>query len=303
MTTAPGFKDFYPTPKPVIEKMLEGLDLHLIENVLDLGAGAGVIGQFILDEKERTRYDGAQRHYYGGRERLADIDAVELNPDLQLVLRGKGFRLVHDDILSFDTFKVYHLIVGNLPFSIGAECLQRALSLLERSGGHMRVIVNAETLRNPYTNLRKTLKHRLEELGADIEYLPGAFVQGERPTGVDAALVKLHLERPAAPSIILEHLKQAERVEGCEARPDAQLVEADFAAALVARFNLEARAGIRLIKEYEAMRPHILDSLNSDGEPGEYAKPLIKLEVEGGSEYRGDQINHSPGCARSIGAF
>lgn len=280
-------EDFYPTPTKVIDTMLAGLDLNFIEDVLDLGAGRGVIGQYILDKKE-----AASRNHYG-RQRLARVDVVEINPDFYDVLRGKGFRLVHDDILSFDTFKVYHLIIANFPFSIGAECLQRALALLERSGGHLRCLVNAETITNPFTNVRNAVVRRLEELGAEIEYLTGAFVAGDRPTQVDAALIKLHVKRAEAPSIILDSLNRAESHRENVPRPDAQIVEADFASAMVARFNLEARLGIRLIDEYNALRPHILDRIKKedDDDKHDYSKPLIKLTVEGASDYSADHVN------------
>src|SRR5207248_11038295 len=124
------------------------------------------------------------------------------------------------------------------PFSIGAECLQRALTLIERSGGHLRCLINAETLRNPFTRVRETVKRKLEELGAEIEYLPGEFTSGERPTKVEGALIKLYVERPEVPSIILDALKKAPEVAGEDDRA-AQLVERDFMSALVARFNVE----------------------------------------------------------------
>lgn len=282
-------EDFYPTPTPVIEKMLDGLELDLIEDVLDLGAGRGVISQHIVDAKEARRY-----HRYSARERLVHVDAVEINPDFHDVLRGKGFRLVHDDILTFETLKIYHLIIANFPFSIGAECLQRALSLVERNGGHLRCLVNAETIRNPFTNERKTLVKRLSDLEAEIEYLSGEFASGPRPTPVDAALIKLHVKRPEAPSIILENLRRAETHQASAPKANNQLVGADFASAMVAQFNLEARAGIRLIEEYSALKPYILDRIkkeSDDEERYDYSKPLIKLEVEGASDHAGGQIN------------
>lgn len=266
-------EDFYPTPPDVIDVMVDGLDFDLIEDVLDLGAGRGVLGQHIIEKKESRRYGY-------GRERLAHIDVVEINPDFYDVLRGKGFRLVHDDILTFETLKVYHLIIANFPFSIGAECLQRALALIERNGGHLRCLVNAETVRNRSTNLRKTLMRRLEELGAEIEFLPGAFVAGERPTQVDAALIKLYVDRPEAPSLLLDHLKRAEP-QNESTRSDTQIAEANFASAMVARFNLEARAGIRLIQEYDALKPHILTRIKSESDEHDYSEPIIKLEVKG----------------------
>lgn len=280
--TTPFIDDFYPTPTPLIERMLEGIKLDEVEEIIDLGAGRGDISEYITKARER----GSYRHY----RRSASIDVVEINPDLQAMLRGKGFRLVHDDILTFDTHKVYDLIIANFPFSIGAECLQKALSLLERSGGHLRCIVNAETLKNPYTKLRKTVKRKLEDLGAEIEYLPGEFTSADRPTKVEGALIKLYVERPEAPSIILDSLRKAKEVEAEDERP-AALVGTDYVTALIARFNVECRAGIKMIDEYFALRPLITDRIKREDEEHDYSKPLIELKVEGAHTSKRSFIN------------
>lgn len=274
-------EDFYPTPKQLIEKMLEGIKLSEVEEVLDLGAGRGDIAEHITKARKRSAYD-----YH----RATPIDVVEINPEFQHILRGKEFRLVHDDILTLTTHKVYDLIIGNLPFSIGAECLNKALNLVERSGGHLRVIVNAETIRNPFTNLRKSVVRRLEDLGAEIEYLPGEFTSAERPTKVEGALIKLHVKRPDAPSIILDSLRKAAAVDVEDEQP-AALVGSDFVAALIARFNVECRAGIRLIDEYFALLPHIADRIKRDDDEHDYSKPLIELKVEGAYKTKAAHVN------------
>lgn len=279
--TAPFLEDYYPTPKELIAKMLEGIKLSEIEETLDLGAGRGEIGTYIYEARERGDY----YHRRGGA-----IDVIEINPDFQHILRGKEFRLVHDDIRTFKTHKVYDLIIGNLPFSIGAECLDVALRLVEHNGGHLRVLVNAETIRNPFTNLRKSVVKRLADLGAEIEYLPKEFTSGERPTQVEAALIKLHVERPDAPSIILDSLRKAAAVEVEEEQP-AALVGSDFVTALIARFNVECRAGIKLISEYFALLPHIADRIKRDDDEHDYSKPLIELKVEGAYRTKAAHVN------------
>lgn len=276
-------EDFYPTPRPLIAKMLEGVRLGEVESALDLGAGRGDIAQYIAD---------AWRHRHDRRGR-AGIDVVEINPEFQHILRGKGFRVIHDDILTFRTHKVYDLIIGNLPFSIGAECLQVALDLLERNGGHLRCLVNAVTVRTPSTRLAERVKARLDELGAKIEYLPGEFTSAERPTKVEGALIKLHVEKPAAPSIIFDSLKEAASAHVQDEEAGAGLVEANFKAALVARYNVEARLGVQLINEYFALKPHMTDRIKREGEEShfDYTRQLIKLEVEGAHTSKASYVN------------
>ncbi len=53
--------------------------------------------------------------------------------------------------------------VMNPPFSEGDKHLAKALDL-QQHGGMVVCLLNAETLRKPYTKLRKTLKERLKEL-------------------------------------------------------------------------------------------------------------------------------------------
>ncbi|HEY0170277.1 MAG TPA: DUF4942 domain-containing protein [Pyrinomonadaceae bacterium] len=284
--TAKFIEDLYPTPRAVIIKMLAGIKLNEVDNVLDLGAGRGDISQYIAE---------SWKHGYSYRSR-GGIDVVEINPDLQAMLRGKGLRLVHDDILTFSTQKVYDLIIANFPFSIGAECLQVALNLLERNGGHLRCLVNAITIRRPATRLAERVKNRLLELGAEIEYLPEEFTSAERPTKVEGAFIKLHVEKPEAPSILLDSLKKAEAVE-VEEEGAAHLVEANFKAELIARFNVECSLGVNLINEYFALKPHMTNRIKRQGEENhsDYTSQLIKLEVEGADKWgiksQGEYVN------------
>lgn len=269
--------DFYPTPGTLIEKMLEGLNLEAISTVLEPSAGKGDICDVIM---ERTKY----------RSRKLQIDVIEIDPNLQHILRGKGYNLIHDDFLTLKTYKQYQLIVANFPFSEGIEHLQKALSLLEASGGMLVCLVNAETIRNQYTKLRQAVATRLDDLGATIEYLEDAFTDAERHTSVEVALIRVQVERKAPDSVLLETLKKAEHYEPVE-HEQTDVVETDFIKAMVKRFDLEARAGIRLIEEYQALRPMMLDRMPKTEEEKRYSQPILKLEVGNASEYSGDYIN------------
>lgn len=264
-------ENFYPTPKSLIKKILEGIKLGDVEEILDLGAGKGDIADYVVEEKRRKDYHGYAR---------IKVDVVEINPDLQHILRGKGYRLVHDDILTFETHKVYDLIIANFPFDIGAECLQKALSLLEKNGGQLSCVVNAETLKHTYTRLRQTIKHKLEKLGAAIEYLDGEFEDAERETHVEIALIKLKLERPDVPSVILDDLKRADEVR-VQTEGQYQLVSNDFMQALVSRFDMECRCGVRLIEEYYSLLPFVSTHFQRVGEERRFTKGLIELKIEG----------------------
>src|SRR5215510_8996914 len=127
--------DFFPTPEPLIQKMIDALDLSLIGTVLEPSAGKGDICYYIKDRLN---------HY-------ASIDTIEIDDDLQAALKGKGYHLVFDDFLNFTTHKKYDLIIANFPFSEGDKHLLKAIQLQEHYGGLLIYLVNAETIKNPYT--------------------------------------------------------------------------------------------------------------------------------------------------------
>mgnify|MGYP003290709934 CR=1 FL=1 len=58
----------------------------------------------------------------------------------------------------------------NPPFSNGDKHLLKALQI-QQNGGKVVCLLNAETIRNPYTETRKTLVDLLEKYEAEIEYI------------------------------------------------------------------------------------------------------------------------------------
>ena len=62
----------------------------------------------------------------------------------------------------------------NPPFSNGDKHLLKALEMQENSG-EVIAIVNAETIRNPFSNRRKEHVKLLEEYNAEINYLPSEY--------------------------------------------------------------------------------------------------------------------------------
>lgn len=110
-------------------------------------------------------------------------------------------------------FEEYDLIIMNPPFNSGCVHLLKALDLQERNGGAIICLLNAETLRNTYTNDRKALKQRLENYDASIEFIENTFSDAERKMKVEIALVKILLPKPERHSVILKRLKKAQQFE------------------------------------------------------------------------------------------
>lgn len=203
------------------------------------------------------------------------LDCVEIDPQLQMLLLGKKLRLVHDDFLSYQPFIRYDLIVMNPPFVNADKHLLHALDLLA-AGGQLVAICNAETLRNPCSSTRIELMRRFQELNADVEYMEDTFAAesgADRPTDVEIAMIVARKPEVkfAGRSAIWEELKRAQDVEDTALGIDAVAVT-DFPMCHVRAYQMEAKAGLALIREYEALRPYITKS------DSRYAKPLLELK-------------------------
>lgn len=293
-------KDFYPTPDKLAGKLLAHINWSGVTDVLEPSAGKGDLVEAALnmaqrckereyedyeeyrsrlkknpkiDRERTTRYQRSVR----GNNRYFDV--IELDYNLRLILRGKGYHLVGDDFLAYRTNKRYDLILMNPPFSNGAAHLLHAIEL-QKDGGQIACLLNAETIRNPYTNERKLLKSLLAKYEARIEFVQDAFKEAQRKTGVEVAVIHINIPRKrVTESSIFEGAKKAVEKDYSELheQKEDQLVIADEILSLIEHFNLEAKTGIELMMAYEAVVPHLI----SDGEKGE--KPLITMEVGGSS--------------------
>lgn len=197
----------------------------------------------------------------------------ELRREKRILSQVEDFYIVHDDFLTFDTRKRYDLILMNPPFADGDAHLLKAITLLA-PGGHLRCLLNAETLRNPYSNRRKELQKTLSEMNADITYLGACFDHTERSTDVNVAMIRLHKPATTYRSRIWEEMEQAAKPE-FEDEEVRDITVTDLIANRVSHFNLECDAALSLLREYEGMRPYIMQGNDR------YSKPIIDLQVGG----------------------
>lgn len=250
-------KDFYPTPPDLVSELLTGIDLTHGLSILEPSAGKGDIANEI-----KRRYDN--KGYYRCDYSL-DLDCIELNSDLQNVLKGNGHRVVHDDFLSYNSRKKYDYIIMNPPFSNGAEHLLKAIEMIEEYGGEIRCILNAETLRNPYTYKRKLLVQQLEHYDADIQFVENGFKNAERKTDVDVAVIKIKIPyKEPQFSIVFDELqrKEAERQESEYKSED--LITNDFVRGIVQQYNFEIELGLKLIDECRYINSKILRTFDEN---------------------------------------
>lgn len=247
-------KDFYPTKDKTIEKLISDIKIEEITALLEPSVGKANIVDYIVEKSKNIR---------SCRKINLDIDCIEIDPNLRYIVQGKGYRIVHDDFLTYHTMKAYSHIIANFPFSDADKHLKKALDMLEVSGGKLRCIINAQTLKNPYSNLRKEILDILKRYNAKIEYLKDEFIDAERVTSVEIAIIRCDIDKKETGSIILNKLEQAE-LENENTYENNSLIENDFVSAIIKQFEFECKVGINLIKEYNKLKAFTSSEFNKD---------------------------------------
>ena len=314
MTTTRGKDQFYPTPRPLAEKMLAGLDMRFVETVLEPSAGKGdlitAIGwknlanyyhdrpievdfceidpylrqicKYEFSSEKRDEVSGQwsplQRRSYSSLSESEKREYKRLERELDL-LRKTKVHCVHDDFLTYRTYKHYDLILMNPPFADGDQHLLRAIQMQERQGGSIICLLNAETIRNPYTNSRMQLAAKLKELEAQIEYADDVFSIAERTADVDVAIVRIHIPAPPPDeSDIWEKMKKAVEADSLPDPELKALITGDFIEQAITLYRTEVAATMEFIRQYKALIPYMPCTL---GGKGSYAKAPILTVVVG----------------------
>lgn len=94
---------YFPTPKTIVEQMIDLADIHDGEMILEPSAGNGNI----LDDIAAYIQDNSI---------TADIQAIECNYSLREIVGLKGYNLVGDDFLEYARYNHYDKIIMNPPF-------------------------------------------------------------------------------------------------------------------------------------------------------------------------------------------
>ena len=278
MTTPNDALDFYPTPDSLAFDMV--FSLREVKSgfttypkpILEPSAGDGALARQVHALAFNVHHDyktGEVDQYDKGKARSAELDCIELSSDFRAVLKKDGFRVVHDNFLTFRPTTKYAAIVMNPPFSAGAAHLLKALDVMQ-DGGKIRCLLNAETLRNPCTNERKELAAKLEELHATVKYIPDAFKSARRAARVEVALVSVDIPDREPVSRIRLDLKN-ETAERLKENPEfAALVSSDPITAAIERYNAAAEGVRRIYEEYNGIK-----SLFSSAGAGKKESPVM----------------------------
>jgi len=155
---------FFPTPRPIVERMIRLCGPIAGKTVLEPSAGKGNIA-------EQLRAVGAL------------VTCVEQNWELFEILRKKGFDCAAMDFLKFGGHAWFDFVVMNPPFERRQDVahIQHAFTLL-RPGGRLVALASSTGAEA----LRTWAEERNGEL---IPLEPGSFQTSERPTGVNCSIV------------------------------------------------------------------------------------------------------------------
>lgn len=192
---------YFPTPKPVVEKMLDAADIQPGDKVLEPSAGKGNIADLIRE-----------------REPEAHLSTIEQQSKLRQILELKGHELAGSDFLEHEG--KYDKIVMNPPFENGQdiEHVQRAFGMLKPGGKLVAIMSESPFFRSDRKG--QAFREWLEEHNGTSEKLePGAFK--ESGTGVNARIVEI--EKPKAKAAAAEPISTAKQESRTSAPAEVNL--------------------------------------------------------------------------------
>lgn len=257
--------NFYPTPPELATRLLDEIDYtRPIKNVLEPSAGKGDL----IEAAKAYTLDGSR----WSRSALEDatFKAIESDPTLQAVLKGKGVTLLDSDFLAYSGGDIFDLIIMNPPFANAEAHLHKALDIM--FSGQIAAIMPAEVLLHPFSNERQRLVSRLKELDADFDFVEGAFSGAERGTDVDIAIVYVDIRRNVESDLFTEEMESA------QSGPDYTLDEEYELAGFNKVFNL--------VLEYNREREQVTEQILSFYRNHRRVGGWLRLSVAGDDSER-----------------
>ena len=180
-TNIKAYWNFFPTPRNLIEKMLEEYkNKPLPKNILEPSAGKGDIIDYVNKIQNK-------------RQKQSNIYAFEFVEELQDILKSKSnCQLLGNDFMAYRSKKIkFDLILMNPPFDRGVNHVLHAWEMLG-NGGKVIALLNQHTYYNAYNSHRLKLKTLIDNFGT-VENLGTFFDEkAERKARVGVVLITLN---------------------------------------------------------------------------------------------------------------
>ncbi len=188
---------FFPTPPALSTRMIAkftGDPFGRDARILEPSAGNGGLVKALTEAHEAKHREAMRCHRsYWSRDTL-HVDFIEIDMGKHAALRdldGVNGEVVGLDFLQFSgSLAAYNFILMNPPFNMGAHHVLKAWDGLYE--GEIVALLNAETVKNPFSKERQRLVDLIEQHG-DVEFVRDAFKgEGvEREADVEVAIVHL----------------------------------------------------------------------------------------------------------------
>ena len=251
-------RQYYPTPPEVAKKVAEFIK-KAITPILEPSAGTGDLAEGFIK---------AQRHYNRYSEK--DFHCVEIDRNRAATLKGKGFKVIWDDFMTFNPLMPYQTIIMNPPFHSGAKHLLKALNILA-DGGKIACILNVETIKNPFSNERKVLIRQLEEMEEyKVEFLESAFEN----TDVEIAIVYAKKKAASENCVTFDNFKKS-IVEERQEHGDFSVTRYGEINLLIDEYRAEVKTALNLYDE--------IQNYNKVSRHAEYSE-VFELKIKHGYE-------------------
>lgn len=190
----------------------KGLEEAEIPWIADMDDEEIEMGRYRLRLRERARHkfeDAAKKFL-----------AVEIDPQHHAGLREDGATILGYDFMSIESLATVDQVIMNPPFAEGAKHVLHAWDRVYDA--EIVAIVNAETVRNPFSVERMRLAELIEKHGT-VEYLQEQFTDNvDRKTDVEVALIYL-AKTPESifdMDAVMKGLKAGDNAKGPEIEPE-----------------------------------------------------------------------------------
>jgi len=281
---------FYPTPKALARRAASKFK-EPIRRLLEPSAGNGDLIKALFGDddplKNRISVAGVRERRDRERGGCYQVDCVEIDLSKHQLLREQGCGIVGHDFLAYNGAAIYSHILMNPPFAQGTEHVLHAWSLLY--DGELVAILNAETVRNPYTRERQLLARIIEQhSSSEPEFVREAFSGSDAERKTDVEIVVIHLRKIG--NFDHEFIKTLKRddFEGSmgDSPPSTLALPGQSVANQVIAFNMAV----------QALRESVVAQVRESYYAGLLGESLAEMNAESGTEHSrvtstGDQFN------------